>query len=77
MNRAGKPQIVLGPKYLEPQPFIFIITWKVVYDVLLNLQVDSHRTVALAPSLPPTLQSRQGQTASATCQPRLSQALPL
>lgn len=45
--------------------------------MLLNLQVDSHRTLALAPSLPLTLHSRQGQTASATCQPRLGWALPL
>lgn len=69
--------MVLGPTCLEPQPFLFIVTWEVIYNMLMNLKVDSHRTVALAPSLPPTLQSRQGQTTSATCQPRLAQALPL
>lgn len=53
--------MVLGPKCLEPQPFLFIVTWEVVYNMFLNLEVDSHRTVALAPSLPPTLNPGRGK----------------
>lgn len=53
--------MVLGPTCLGPQPFLFIVTWEVVYNMFLNLEVDSHRTVALAPSLPPTLHPGRGK----------------